>query len=289
MQLQSFGDDLPELKSKISEKADALLHYIRDSFEVGENDQTSWVDKKISQTLDSGDRYLIPVFTVTGILITNIILIPLYIYFLILYRNKVKIFITLLSHNGTHEQTFFILSKIVRLTQRYLKGILLDALIDSILLSIGLFLLGIKHAMLFGALVAITNIVIPYMGITLGGLLPFAMAIVTKDQFGYALGVMAICVTLQFIDNHFINPYVVGSSVSINSLTALLGLVAAALIWGVYGMLLCIPVLGMLKVVCDNVEPLKPFGFIIGQETEFGKKSSGKKLLHKIAPKTQDR
>ncbi|MEO8087316.1 MAG: AI-2E family transporter, partial [Bacteroidota bacterium] len=114
------------------------------------------------------------------------------------------------------------------------------------------------------------NIIIPYMGLTFASIFPFSMMILTHDEIGSAFATVGICLLIQFIDNHFINPYIVGSSVSINPLTAFIALVASAMIWGIFGMLLCIPITGMIKVVCDNVEALKPYGYIIGQEKEFG-------------------
>ncbi|MFN8235666.1 MAG: AI-2E family transporter [Bacteroidia bacterium] len=89
----------------------------------------------------------------------------------------------------------------------------------SILNSTGFMLLGIEHAILFGVLASILNI-IPYIGVLIGSILPVLAALLTKDEIGYAIGAAGVCVTVQFIDNNFITPYVVGSSVSINPLTA---------------------------------------------------------------------
>jgi predicted PurR-regulated permease PerM len=54
--------------------------------------------------------------------------------------------------------------------------------------------------------------------------------------------------------------------------------VIGELVWGVPGMIVAIPVLGIIKVVCDHVEPLKPYGFLIGEE----KKKDDKGLAEKI-------
>jgi predicted PurR-regulated permease PerM len=56
----------------------------------------------------------------------------------------------------------------------------------------------------------------------------------------------------------------VGAEVEINPVFTILGLVAGELIWGIPGMILAIPLLGIVKIICDHVEPLKPFGFLIG-------------------------
>jgi predicted PurR-regulated permease PerM len=153
------------------------------------------------------------------------------------------------------------------------------------LTSTGFLIIGIKHAVLFGLLVSVFNIIIPYMGLTASSVLPFLMATISTDHFSSAFGAVGICAAMQFIDNHFINPYVVGFSVRINPLTAFLALVASALIWGLYGMLLCIPITGMIKVVCDNIDGLKPYGFIIGHEAEFEKDGERKSLRKVFARK----
>jgi predicted PurR-regulated permease PerM len=144
----------------------------------------------------------------------------------------------------------------------------LDVLILAILNSTGFLLLGIKHAILFGVLAAMLNI-IPYIGVMIGSILPILMALLTKDEIGYALGALGVCVFVQFLDNNFITPYVVGSSVSINPLTATIVLVASAIIWGISGMILCLPLAGMFKVIFDNIESLKPYGFLIGEEVNY--------------------
>jgi predicted PurR-regulated permease PerM len=121
---------------------------------------------------------------------------------------------------------------------------------------------------LFGVLAAMLNI-IPYIGVLIGSILPILMAFLTKDAISYPLAVLGICLFVQFLDNNFITPYVVGSSVSINPLTATVALIASALVWGIPGMILCMPLTGMAKVVCDNIESMKPYGFLLGEEVNF--------------------
>jgi predicted PurR-regulated permease PerM len=144
----------------------------------------------------------------------------------------------------------------------------LDVVILSVLNSAGFLILGLKHAILFGVLASVLNI-IPYIGVLIGSTLPILMAFLTKDSMSYALGVAGICFFVQFLDNNFITPYVVGSSVSINPLTAIIVLVASALIWGIPGMVLCMPLTGMAKVLCDNIDSLKPYGFLLGEEVNY--------------------
>ena len=71
---------------------------------------------------------------------------------------------------------------------------------------------------------------------------------------------------VQFLQTYILEPLVVGSGVNINPLFTIGGIVAGELVWGVPGMILAIPTMGMAKIICDHIEPLKPYGFLIGEE-----------------------
>jgi predicted PurR-regulated permease PerM len=267
-QITSFADDWPELKKNLTVKAESIYQYIRKEFNISRREQVRWINTKMKETAGSGDEIVFGIFSATGSFLANLALIPIYIFFLTYYRGKFKQFINLVTVKEQDGYIIELIRKIATVSQKYLKGIFIDVLILSILNSSGFLILGIQHAILFGVLAAILNI-IPYIGVLIGSILPVIMALLTKDEIGYAIGAAGVCIFVQFIDNNFITPYVVGSSVSINPLTAILALVTSALIWGVPGMVLCIPLTGMIKVVCDNVEQLKPYGFLIGEEIDY--------------------
>ena len=80
------------------------------------------------------------------------------------------------------------------------------------------------------------------------------------------LGVLITYATVQFIQTYLLEPLVVGRGVNINPLFTIAGIVAGELVWGVPGMILAIPLMGIAKIICDHIEPLKPYGFLIGEE-----------------------
>lgn len=285
-QIISFGDDLPELKKKLIEKIDAIQMYIRETFNISKREQAKWLDKQMEETANSGDQYVMGLFSATGSFIASIALIPIYIFFLTFYKEKFKTFIVLVNKDKNPENALGIIKKISTVSQKYLKGLMLDVFILSILNSTGFLLLGLDHAILFGVLASLLNI-IPYIGVLIGGILPIIMALLTKDEISYAIGVAAVTQVVQFLDNNFITPYVVGSSVSINPFTAIIVLISSALIWGIPGMILCMPLTGMLKVVCDNVESLKPYGYILGEEIDYRHKDHFQdRILRRIKGKS---
>lgn len=88
----------------------------------------------------------------------------------------------------------------------------------------------------------------------------------------------------QQIDNNFLTPTITGSRVAINPLATIIILIIGGYIWGVAGMVLFIPLLGVAKIVFDNVEGLKPLGYLIGDDST-GSQSSMKRWFTKLRKK----
>jgi len=268
-QVVSFVNDWPQLQEAMTAKWKSFQQYISETFNVSSYEQQVWIKGKIQESASSGGVLVLGIFSATTSFLASFALIPIYIFFLSFYKDKFKEFIHLIAQeDDRHEQALDMVKKVSMVSQKYLVGIFLDVVILSVLNSTGFLILGLQHAILFGVLASILNI-IPYIGVLIGSILPILMAFLTKDSMSYALGVAGICFFVQFLDNNFITPYVVGSSVSINPLTATIVLVGSALIWGIPGMVLCMPLTGMAKVVCDNIDSMKPYGYLLGEEINY--------------------
>ena len=76
---------------------------------------------------------------------------------------------------------------------------------------------------------------------------------------------MITYVIVQFIQGWILEPMILGPQVKINSLFTIIALVLGELLWGIPGIVLAIPLTAMLKIVCDQVETLRPYGFLIGE------------------------
>ena len=112
--------------------------------------------------------------------------------------------------------------------------------------SLGLWALGIEYAPLFGFFAALLSI-IPYVGTTIGGLLPTLFALLNYDEYWKPIAVIILYQLVQTVEGKFITPKIVGSK-------------------GSLGMVLSIPLVAVFKVVCDNVETLKPYGKFLSAE-----------------------
>jgi predicted PurR-regulated permease PerM len=281
-QILSFANDWPTLQKTLDVKWENLQEFVSETFHISRIEQKAWLSTKIKENASTGGVLILGFFSATTSFLASFALIPIYIFFLTLYQDKFKEFIRLVTKDDKNEHVLLIVKKVSQVSQKYVMGIFLDVLILSVLNSTGFLILGLPHAILFGVLASLLNI-IPYIGVLIGSTLPILMALLTKDSMSYAVAAGAICVVVQFLDNNFITPYVVGSSVSINPLTATIVLIASSLIWGVSGMVLCLPLTGMAKVVCDNIESLKPYGYLLGEEVNYNQqKEKQDKLIRKL-------
>lgn len=267
-QVLSFVNDWPVLQKTMMDKWVNFQQYISETFHVSKLEQQVWLKTKIQENASTGGVLVLGLFSATTSFLASFALIPIYIFFLTLYKDKFREFILMITKDDNNDHALVVVKKVSLVSQKYVVGIFLDVVILSVLNSTGFLILGLPHAILFGVLASMLNI-IPYIGVMIGSILPITMAFLTRDALSYPLAIAGICFFVQFLDNNFITPYVVGSSVSINPLTATLVLVSSALIWGIPGMILCMPLTGMAKVVCDNVESMKPYGFLLGEEVNY--------------------
>jgi predicted PurR-regulated permease PerM len=136
----------------------------------------------------------------------------------------------------------------------------------GILFLIGFWVIGLKNAVVLSLIVAIMTI-IPYVGALIGGLVPFFMSII-DGSFNQSIWVIIIILLVNVIDHYFIEPYVVGGSVNISPFFTIFVLILGGVVWGIAGIILFLPLSGILKIVFENVEGLQPYASLIGDQRD---------------------
>ena len=211
--------------------------------------------------------------------LVDFILVLVYIFLFMYYRGHIKKFILQLIPSKEKRNTEEIISGIEKVSQQYLTGLGLMIVGLWIMYSIGFSIVGVQFAVFFAILCGLLEIV-PFVGNLTGNLLTVLMVIVQGGSTNMIIGVLITYAVVQFLQTYILEPLVVGAEVNINPLFTIIVLVAGELVWGIPGMVLAIPLLGIVKIICDHIEPLKPYGFLIGQEK---KKKGG--LLAKFKKK----
>lgn len=265
-QYSHFGKDLPTLQQAMLDRINSGQAYLEARFNIPQGQQTAWLKKELAAITQSGGAMAMSLFATTGTALATAIVIPIITFFLLLLKGRFRQFFLMVRPNDDGA-VLHIVENISVLSRRWLRGVLTVMLVLAVLDSIGFLALGLDYAILLGVTAAILN-VIPYVGPWLGALMPALIALLTKDSAMYAVGVLGVIAVTQFIDNNFITPKVVGSSVKINPLASLVALFAWGSLWGLMGLILAIPITGMMKLVFDEIPTLKPYGFLLGEESK---------------------
>jgi predicted PurR-regulated permease PerM len=107
---------------------------------------------------------------------------------------------------------------------------------------------------------------IPYIGGIVAVAMPMMVAIVTKDSAWFAVYTMILYYLIQLFDNNYVVPVIVASKVKINALFSMIAVLIGNLLWGIPGMVLSIPLLGVFKLIFDHIESLNPWGYLLGDK-----------------------
>jgi len=262
-QASRFSDSLPLLADKFTGMLNQAIAWVSDHFDINAHKLDDWIIKTRGELIDKGSAEIGNALVSLGSLLVVIFLIPVYVFMLLFYHPILIEFIHRLFSSGQQSKVSEIVSQIKTVIQRYLIGLIIEAGIVAALNTAALLILGIEYALLLGLIGAFLNI-IPYIGGIVAVALPMIVALVTKDSAWYAVYVLVIYYIIQLVDNNYIVPKIVASKVKLNALFSLMVVIAGNALWGIPGMFISIPLLAIVKLVCDHVEPLKPWGFLLG-------------------------
>jgi predicted PurR-regulated permease PerM len=256
-ELRALNRDLPQLLDRLSGFLGQAQEWLRDTFGISRSDQDA-LASDIGKNL-AGDfgKVLKGSVTIAAGTVLFIVIVPLYSVLFLSYRNVLVNFLASLAGDRLDGNLGAILGEVILAYYRYIRGMFFVYIIVGILNSIGLLLFGVDHAILFGMLTAFMTI-IPYFGIIVSSALPIAVVWAETNNFWYPLGVVAVFTFVQYLEANIIFPYVVGKQIDLNTLVSLAVIMLGGVVWGVSGMILFLPFVGIVKIVAGHFEELKP-------------------------------
>jgi predicted PurR-regulated permease PerM len=136
-----------------------------------------------------------------------------------------------------------------------------------VMYGMGFSILGVHNALFFAFLCGLLEI-IPFINNLTGTSITVLVAAVQGGSSPMLIGIIVTYGIIQFIQGWVLEPLIVGSQVKINPLFTIIALVVGQLVWGLPGIFLAIPLIAMIKIICDHIEPLKPYGFLIGETND---------------------
>lgn len=257
--------NMPAISGKIKNGINKIISILQQNFGLSKADGEEWLTDNMSSALDAPMQIIGGWLSSSSTLLISVFLMLLYTFFFLLYRTSIKNFILGQFTKKQREDARYLIHDVQSVAQQYLSGLAVVIVILGTLNSIGLLLIGIKYAFFWGFLGAFLAI-IPYIGTILGGFLPFIYAIATTDTLWQPMAIVALYGTVQAIEGNLITPKVVGSSVEINPLAAIIALLIGGAIWGVSGLILALPLVAITRIVFEHINMLKPLALLLSSE-----------------------
>lgn len=270
-------DDFALVKQRSMEVCTQTQNYIFNHLGISVEEQLKIIKKEqpsyttIMQTVAGSIAYML----------ANFILVLVYFVFLLYYRTHIKNFLLKLVSMSQRKELEKIMYNASKISQQYLVGLSKMIVCLWIMYGIGFSFMGVENAIFFAILCGLLEI-IPFVGNITGTILTLLVTAIHGAGFPVLGGIVIVYGTVQFIQGWVLEPLILGPQVRINSLFTIMALVLGELLWGIPGIILAIPVTAIAKIICDHIEILKPYGFLMG---EIESQKTGTAFMGKIKSK----
>jgi predicted PurR-regulated permease PerM len=281
VQVKGLANDLPGYQANIKKRVEDLhvgkgtkLDKLRTAFGplLGEEDANASPSEKALQpvrvTMQGGrlspDAWRQLVLPLLAYLL-EILLVVMLVVFMLLERDELRNRVIRLLGYGRLSLTTTALDEAGDRVGRYL---FVQFIINACLgmaIGLGLALLGVPYALLWGVLVIILRFV-PYIGIWMGAILPFAVSLATSPSWWQPLSVLAMFAVIEPVVSMIIEPMLFSQSAGTSKLAMLIAMAFWTWLWGPVGLLLAMPLTACLAVIAKNVPQLEFIAVLFGDE-----------------------
>lgn len=258
--IHRFASD-DALQQRIGDVIRQARGFLRDQWGVNvRGTKSMW---SLVGSMDAGKMTTTVVGSIVAV-VMHLILIVVYMIMLLTLRGHVKEFFIRLVKPGNEPKVRTILTRSVKVAQDYIFGMMIVILYLCILYSAAFLVIGVRYAVFFAVLCGLLEI-IPFVGSLTGTTLTCIMALSQGGGMHMVVWVLVSYATIQASQFYIFAPLVMREQVNLSPLFTILVLIAGDLLWGIPGMIVAIPCLAILKIVCDEVEFLQSFGFLLGR------------------------
>jgi predicted PurR-regulated permease PerM len=261
-QFVDFVKEWPALQARLQAAFQQLSEFMA-SIGISSDQQKNFLTQAGNQTAGGLMALINRTVSFSMFSAVMLLLIPVYAILILYHRHTWIEVLFRLFPNDKRDDIRQILSLTIKTYYNFIKGMGIVYLAVGILNSVGLMILGIPHAILFGFIASVLTF-IPYVGIMVGSLLPITVAWATYDSAWYPLGVIGIFMLVQYLEANIIFPIAVSSRLNVNTLVMLIAIFTGGILWGVAGMILFVPFVGILKLVADHNTDLKTLSMGLG-------------------------
>ncbi len=265
VEINDFIKSLPSYLDKLQVYWETQIHQLNESLAAsgwGDRAKIAW-DQGISDSLQKWGNsafafvgswilgHLSRILSL-GSFVIGILLVPIYTYYFLVEREAItlrwKNYVPLWESKAKEEAVWF-LNTVSESMVVFFRGQVLVALCEGTLLTIGFLMIGMKYAILIGAVAGIFSI-IPYLGIALSIIPAVLLALAQFGTWTEPLLVVIVYVAVHLFDGYIVFPKVIGDRVGMHPAIIIVAvLVGATLMGGILGAILAIPVTAVLRAL----------------------------------------
>lgn len=218
----------------------------------------------VRNQLSNISTYILSFARDMGGFLGDLLLVFLYSFFVLLYSGDLLRFYHLKAKN---EEEYFNLrkfnSKLIEIIGSFLNGLIITALMLSVVVYISLLILGVDYALFWAVLAGVLSL-IPYLGIPMAMVLIVIYSFLTSESWLTPTLVFGAIFLANMLQENVFKPVVIGDKLKLNALTIFLTVIVGSTIWGVSGMILFIPIAGIAKVVLERKVATLPYAVFLG-------------------------
>ncbi len=269
-QIQNFIESWPKIEETMEPKVEDFKSFIfkhtmldEEDIDVSSNGKNTFLDGNFESPGKSAYSF----FSATVGFLGNYLLIFIYIFFLLNYRQHFKNFILKLFPTQKKEEVGKVIHKVGKIAQQYLVGKLMLMILLAVLYSIGLGISGVDNFILISIIAALLTL-IPYIGNIIGLSLAMIFGYLISGEISVLVGILITFTLAQFVESYILQPFIVGDRVDLHPFITIFAVIVGGAMWGIPGMVLAIPLTAIIGLIFLQVPALHPLGFLFSNGEE---------------------
>ena len=250
--IQALGAKIREQAEQIQQTTETVLPDIEQNQKtLTVKQSSSWTDLVSRNASSVSEAVLALTF------------IPFLVFFMLSWQDHVRSATVMLFSMENRNSAYVMLGLIARMIRSFIIGNFIIGVFLSVC-SVGLFAaIGLPYFYFLGAISGFLSL-IPYLGVMLA-ILPPLIADLGRLTAGIALLIIIVVIGLHLIAMNVLYPKILGKRLQLNPLALTLGLLFWGWLWGAMGLILAVPITGAVKIICDHIERLRPYGAWLGE------------------------
>ncbi|MFW6326982.1 MAG: AI-2E family transporter [Bacteroidota bacterium] len=266
-QVEQFLSDIGSFKEQLQKLMNNIEQLINSFANITEEEQKKFWAERSDQILDRIESLATNFFSGVLSALSGLFLILIYVFLLLLYRDRITKFIMMYISENKKENTEYIMDKMSRVVYHYLWGRAKVMSLLGIMYYVTFLIFDLPYALLitiFGALITI----IPYLGPFISGTVPIIFSFIFFDSIPKAVIFSIIIIIEQLIESYVFEPWIIGREVKLNPLIVIMAIIVGGMVWGLPGMILFVPLFAIVKIISNHSNGLEPIGFLLGNSNK---------------------